>query len=85
MRIGQTVIGMRVERNVNDHIACASPFGQVTSEVLRRLADVETPCPVVEDFVRGEQSSLPLVDLLTVIGQRPVKGATYVNFGNHCC
>lgn len=70
---------------MNDRIPCASLFGEVTSEVLRCLPDVETPCPVVEDFMRGEQSSLPLVDLLTVVGQRPVKGATYVNFGNHCC
>ncbi|CCZ37003.1 putative uncharacterized protein [Bacteroides fragilis CAG:558] len=85
LRIGQTVVGMRIEGDMHHGLRRAYLLRQVAGEVLRSLPDVEASRPLVEDFVRGKQASLPLVYLLAVVGQRPVKGVSYVNFGNHCC
>ena len=84
-RIGQTVIGVRIQRDMHHRFQCAHLLRQVTGEVLRRPPNVEATRPFIEDFVRGKQPPLPLVDLLAIVGQCPVKRASYVNFGNHRC
>ena len=84
LRIGQTVVGVRIERDMNNRIPGTHLRGHAAREILRCPPDVEASRPLVEDFVRGEQPSLPLVDLFAVISQHAVKRASYVNFGNHC-
>ena len=85
LRIGQAVVGVRIQGDMHHWFRCAHLLRKVAGEVLLRPPDVEASCSFVEDFVRGEQPSLPLVDLLAVVGQCPVKRASYVNFGNHRC
>ena len=84
LRVGQAVIGVRVQGDMHHRFRCTHLLRQVAGEILRRPPNVEASRPFIEDFVRGEQLSLPLVDLLAVVDQCPVKRASYVNFGNHC-
>ena len=85
LRVAQTVVGMRVQGDMDDGLRRPHLLRHITCEVFRSLPDVEAARPLVEDFICGEQPSLPLVYLLPVVRQRPVKRASYVNFGNHCC
>ncbi len=85
LRVAQTVVGMGIQGDMDDGLRRPHLLRQAACEVLRSLPDVEAARPLVEYSVGRQQPPLPLVYLLAVVRQSPVKGASYVNFGNHCC
>ena len=84
-RIVEAIVGVRIQGDMHDGFRGSHLRRHTACEVLRSLPYVECSRAVVENLVRQKQPSLPLVHLLPVVRQSPVKGASYTDFGNHRC
>ena len=69
----QTVIGMGVQRYMDNRFLGADMRRKIAAEILHRTSDVQLARAVVEDFVGGKQPSFLLVYLLPVVRQCTIK------------
>lgn len=81
--VRELVIGMRIEGDVDNGVACTHVGGHTVPEVVRRPAYVHLSRTRVKNSVGGKELAFVLVNLLAVVGERPVKGVAYTDFCDH--
>ena len=72
-RVGQTVVGVRIEGNVDDLIPSAHLLRHEALEVLLGTGYVHMSAAVVENPVYGKEPAFAFVHLLPVVGKRTVQ------------
>ena len=82
-RIGQHVVGMRIERDMEYRFLHPRMLRHTGEKALHCLADVHRPRAVIVDAVGGEQPPFRLVDLFPVIGKCAVQRLSYTDFCDH--
>ena len=82
-RVGQHVVGMRVERDMEYRFLHPRMLRHTGKKALHRLAYVHRPRAVIVDAVGGEQTPFRLVDLFPVVGKRAVQRLSYTDFCDH--
>ena len=83
-RIGQHVVGMRVEGDVHHRFLHPRMRRHISHEIVHRTVYIHRPRAVIVDFVGGKELSLLLVDLLPVVGECAVQRLPYTDFCDHC-
>ena len=83
LHVRQTVVGMRIEGDVDDLVPCTHVLRHIAPEVLHGTGDVHPPAAVVKDLVHGKQLPLTLVHLHAVVGERAVQRRSYRDFCDH--
>ena len=68
-RIGQHVVGMRIEGNVHHRFLHPCMRRHISLEAVHRTVNIHRPRAVIVDFVGGKELSLLLVNLLPVVGE----------------
>ena len=73
LRVGQAVVGMRIERNVDDLVPRAHLLRHEPLEIPLGTCHVHLSAAVVEDPVHGKEPAFTLVHLQTVVGECAVQ------------
>ena len=85
LHIRESVVGMRIERDVNHRVACPDIFGHAVTEVSQQSGAVHLSVPAIEHFVGGKEFSLVRIHLLGVVGKCAVERTSDTYLCDHCC
>ena len=69
LRVGQAVVGVRIERNMDDLVPRAYLLRHEPLEVPLGTCHVHPSAAIVEDPVHGKEPAFALVHLQTVVGE----------------
>ena len=83
LRVGQAVVGMRIERNMDDLVACAHLLRHEPLEIPLGTCHVHPSAAVVEDPVHGKEPAFALVHLQTVVGECAVQRCPHAYLRDH--
>lgn len=81
--VGQYIIGMRIERDVDDRLLSSVVRGKPCRESLHRFTHAETPVLRVREQVGIQYLRVPVLHLRLVVGQRAVQVLTRADFRHH--
>ena len=83
LRVGQAVVGMRIERNVDDLVPRAYLLRHEPLEIPLGTCHVHPSAAVVEDPVHGKEPAFALVHLQTVVGECAVQRCPHAYLRDH--
>ena len=69
VHIRQHIIGMRIQGYMHDRLLCSDVRRKVSLEITQGIGDARLSRTIIEDFVRCQELSLFLVNLLTIVCQ----------------
>ena len=85
LHIRETVVGMRIERDVNHRVARPDVFGHAVTKVTQQPSAVHLSVPAIEHSVGGKEFSLARIHLLGVVGKCAVERTADAYLCDHCC
>ena len=85
LHVREAVVRVRIERNMNDRVACPDVFGHAVTEVPQQSGGIHPSVPIVENLVRGKELSFARIHLLRVVGKCAVERTADAYLCDHCC
>ena len=76
LHIRETVVGMRIERDMDDRVTRPDVFGHAVTEVSQQSGAIHPSVPIVENLVGGKELSFACIHLLSVVGKCAVERTT---------
>ena len=85
LHIRESVVGMRIERDVNHRVACPDVFGHAVAEVTQQSGAIHPSVPAIEHPVGGKELSFARIHLLRIVGKCAVERVADAYLCDHCC